>query len=119
VQFLIRIQDVSDTINGLLTADMTEEQRGEKIKAITDDLVKKATDGTLYNASVRSFFGGNEFYLFVYETYKDVRLVGAPPSAIGKFGGDTDNWMWPRHRRFFHVPRVFRSRWKSGGIFKR
>ena len=107
VQFLIRIQDVSDTINGQLKADMTEEQRGEKIKAITDELVKKATDGTLYNASVRSFFGGNEFYLFVYETYKDVRLVGAPPSAIGKFGGDTDNWMWPRHTGDFSMFRVY------------
>ena len=107
VQFLIRIQDVSDTINGQLTRDMTEDQRGEKIKAITDYLVKNATDGTLYNASVRSFFGGNEFYLFVYETYKDVRLVGAPPSAIGKFGGDTDNWMWPRHTGDFSMFRVY------------
>ncbi len=61
----------------------------------------------MYNASVRSFFGGNEFYLFVYETYKDVRLVGAPPSAIGKFGGDTDNWMWPRHTGDFSMFRVY------------
>jgi hypothetical protein len=107
VQFLIRIADVSDTINGQLTADMTEVQRGEKIKAVTDDLIKKATDGTLYNAVVRSFFGGNQFYMFVYETYKDVRLVGAPPSAIGKFGGDTDNWMWPRHTGDFSMFRVY------------
>jgi hypothetical protein len=107
VQFLIRIQDVSDTMNGQLTAVMTEDQRAEKIKAVTDELVKKATDGTIYNASVRSFFGGNEFYLFVYETYKDVRLVGAPPSAIGKFGGDTDNWMWPRHTGDFSMFRVY------------
>jgi hypothetical protein len=107
VQFLIRIADVSDTVNGQLTADMTEDQRAEKIKAVTDDLVKKATEGTLYNASVRSFFGGNQFYLFVYETYKDVRLVGAPPSDIGKFGGDTDNWMWPRHTGDFSMFRVY------------
>jgi hypothetical protein len=107
VQFLIRIQDVSDTINNQLSSDMTEDQRAEKIRAITDDIVKKATDGTLYNASVRSFFGGNQFYLFVYETYKDVRLVGAPPSAIGKFGGDTDNWMWPRHTGDFSMFRVY------------
>jgi len=107
VQFLIRIENVSDSINGRLTSEMTEEQRGEKIKSATDELVKKATDGTLYNASVRSFFGGNEFYLFVYETYKDVRLVGAPPSAIGKFGGDTDNWMWPRHTGDFSMFRVY------------
>jgi hypothetical protein len=69
--------------------------------------VKEATDGNGYTASVRSFFGGNEFYLFVYEIFKDVRLVGAPPSAIGKFGGDTDNWMWPRHTGDFSVFRVY------------
>ena len=107
VQFLIRIEDVSDTVNSHLTAGMTEDERGAKITSISDELIKKATDGTLYNASVRSFFGGNAFYLFVYETYKDVRLVGAPPSAIGKFGGDTDNWMWPRHTGDFSMFRVY------------
>ena len=107
VQFLIRIEDVSEAINSQLTAEMTEEQRGAKITEVVDPLVKKATDGTIYNASVRSFFGGNEFYLFVYETYKDVRLVGAPPSSIGKFGGDTDNWMWPRHTGDFSMFRVY------------
>jgi hypothetical protein len=107
VQFLIRIEDVSDTVNKHLTDGMTEDERGAKISSISDGLIKKATDGTLYNASVRSFFGGNAFYLFVYETFKDVRLVGAPPSAIGKFGGDTDNWMWPRHTGDFSMFRVY------------
>jgi hypothetical protein len=107
VQFLIRIEDVSEAINSQLTAEMTEEQRGAKITEVIDLLVKKATVGTIYNASVRSFFGGNEFYLFVYETYKDVRLVGAPPSSIGKFGGDTDNWMWPRQTGDFSMFRVY------------
>lgn len=107
VQFLIRIEDVSETINSQLTAEMTEEQRGAKISGIIEELVKKAIEGTIYNASVRSFFGGNEFYLFVYETYKDVRLVGAPPSSIGNFGGDTDNWMWPRHTGDFSLFRVY------------
>jgi hypothetical protein len=107
VQFLIRIESVSEGINSQLTPTMTEEERGSKITALSDELIKKATEGTIYNASVRSFFGGNEFYLFVYETYKDVRLVGAPPSAIGKFGGDTDNWMWPRHTGDFSMFRVY------------
>ncbi|MBP6872452.1 MAG: S46 family peptidase [Bacteroidales bacterium] len=107
VQFLVRIEDVSEAVNSQLTADMTEEARSAKIQAVSDELIKKATDGTIYNAGVRSFFGGNEFYLFVYETYKDVRLVGAPPSAIGKFGGDTDNWMWPRHTGDFSMFRVY------------
>jgi hypothetical protein len=107
VQFLIRIEDVSEAVRSQLTADMTEEERVKQIGETSDGLIKKAVDGTIYNASVRSFFGGNEFYLFVYETYKDVRLVGAPPSAIGKFGGDTDNWMWPRHTGDFSMFRVY------------
>jgi hypothetical protein len=107
VQFLVRIEDVSEAVNSQLTRDMNEEQRSKKIMEVYEQLIKTATDGTIYNASVRSFFGGNEFYLFVYETYKDVRLVGAPPSAIGKFGGDTDNWMWPRHTGDFSMFRVY------------
>jgi hypothetical protein len=72
-------------------------------------LKKKATECTHYIAEVKPFFDGNEFYLFVYETFKDIRLVGAPPSAIGKFGGDTDNWMWPRHTGDFALFRVYCS----------
>ena len=56
---------------------------------------------------MKSFFGGNDFYIITKETFKDVRLVGAPPSAIGKFGGDTDNWMWPRHTADFSMFRVY------------
>jgi hypothetical protein len=107
VQFLIRIEDVSEVVKARLTTDMTEEERVAEVGKVSDELSKKATEGTIYNASVRSFFGGNEFYMFVYETYKDVRLVGAPPSAIGKFGGDTDNWMWPRHTGDFSMFRVY------------
>jgi hypothetical protein len=107
VQFLIRIEEVSEAVNSQLTASMTEDERNAKITAVSDELIKKATDGTIYNASVRPFFGGNEFYLFVYETYKDVRLVGTPPNSIGKFGGDTDNWMWPRHTCDFSMFRVY------------
>jgi hypothetical protein len=107
VTFLIRIEDVSEKVNSQLTADMTEEQRSGKISEISDALVKEAVGETGYTASVRSFFGGNEFFLFVYEIYKDVRLVGAPPSSIGNFGGDTDNWMWPRHTGDFSMFRVY------------
>ncbi|MEY2970819.1 MAG: hypothetical protein RLZZ599_1192, partial [Bacteroidota bacterium] len=65
------------------------------------------TEGTKHNAYVRSFFHNNEFYLFVFNTYKDVRLVGAPPSSVGKYGGDTDNWMWPRHTGDFSMFRIY------------
>ena len=67
----------------------------------------KAGEGTNYRVTVSSFYGGNYFYLLVYERYNDVRLVGAPPSSIGKFGFDTDNWEWPRHTGDFSVFRVY------------
>jgi hypothetical protein len=107
VTFLIRIEDVTSRVLAEVTNTMTEKERGEKITAISETIQKEATDGTLYNASVRSFYEGNEFYLFVYETYKDVRFVGAPPSSIGKFGADTDNWMWPRHTGDFSLFRIY------------
>ena len=86
---------------------MTEEERAKKIKEISETLQKEATSGNSYDAIVKSFFEGNEFYLFVYQTYKDIRLVDAPPSSIGKFGADTDNWMWPRHTCDFSMFRVY------------
>jgi len=107
VRFLIRIEDVTDKVLNEVTDDMTEDDRYNKISEIADIIEKEATDETHYNASVRSFFEGNEYYLFVYETYKDVRLAGAPPSSIGKYGADTDNWMWPRHTGDFSLFRVY------------
>ena len=68
---------------------------------------EKAVEGTRYSASVRPFYMGNQYFLFVNETFRDVRLVGAPPSAIGKFGGDTDNWIWPRHTGDFSLFRIY------------
>ncbi len=77
---------------------------------ISAAIQKNATDGTGYRAMVRPFFMGNQYFLFVNETFRDVRLVGAPPSAIGKFGGDTDNWIWPRHTGDFSIFRVYADR---------
>ena len=68
---------------------------------------EEATEDNHYKAMVKSFFEGNNYYLLVYEEYRDVRLVGTPPSSIGKFGYDTDNWMWPRHTGDFSVFRVY------------
>ena len=107
--FLVRIEDVSDKLNSVLTAEMTEQERTDTIRALSSMIEKEAMDGNDYRARVNSFFGGNNFYLLVYEIYKDVRLVGAPPSSIGKFGGDTDNWEWPRHTGDFSVFRVYMS----------
>ena len=104
---LVRMEDVTDKVMAELTDEMTEAERAAKAKEVGDALAKEATEGTVHNAYVRSFFHNNEYYLFVFNTYKDVRLVGAPPSSVGKYGGDTDNWMWPRHTGDFSMFRVY------------
>jgi hypothetical protein len=105
--FLQRIENVTDSIIPLLADTLKETARSAKIKEISSRIRKRAEEDGKYEASVKSFYGGNEYYLFVFKTYKDVRLVGAPPSSIGKFGGDTDNWMWPRHTGDFSILRVY------------
>jgi len=106
-RFLVRIEDVSEKILGELNDEMTESERSKKVREVSKKLGEEAEEGTNYSAGVRSFFAGNEYYLFVYEVFEDVRLVGAPPSSIGKFGADTDNWMWPRHTADFSIFRVY------------
>ncbi len=107
-RFLVSITDVTkDVLDGL--KGLSETDRAAKIKEISKKLELNATNGNQYDAKVSAFFNGNEYYLFVYETFRDVRLVGAPPSSIGKFGADTDNWMWPRHTSDFSVFRVYTS----------
>jgi hypothetical protein len=105
--FMIRMEDVTATIMKELNASMTTELRNAKVREISAILEKDATNGTHYEAFVRDFYDGNEFYLFVKETFKDVRLVGTPPQSAGKFGGDTDNWMWPRHTADFSMFRIY------------
>jgi len=109
-RFLVSIQDVTGAVLSGVKDDMTEAQRLEKVKENAKKIEFTNTKGTQYDARTVSFFNGNEYYLFLYEVYKDVRLVGAPPSAIGKFGADTDNWMWPRHTGDFSVFRVYANR---------
>jgi hypothetical protein len=105
--FLIRIENVTDSIIPLLSDTLKESARSAKVKEISDRIKKRAGEKGKYETTVKPFYGGNEYYLFVFQTYKDVRLVGAPPSSIGKFGGDTDNWMWPRHTGDFTVFRIY------------
>jgi hypothetical protein len=107
VKFLIRIEDVSDQVLGGVNDDMTEDQRADVIKGAVKLLRSENSEGGRYDVVIKPFFNGNEYYMFVMQTYNDVRLVGAPPSAIGKFGGDTDNWMWPRHTGDFSMFRVY------------
>lgn len=107
VTFLISMQDVTNQALTGITAQLTESQRESIIKKNSETLISAAINGTHYKASVKPFYGGNQYYLFVTETFTDIRLVGAPPSDIGKFGGDTDNWMWPRHTGDFSVFRIY------------
>ncbi|KPK87611.1 MAG: peptidase S46 [Bacteroides sp. SM23_62_1] len=107
ISFLIRMDDISDVINLRLNDRMTESERQEIIAEISDSIENEAINGTHYEASIVQFFGGNKFYLIITETYLDVRLVGAPPESIGKFGHDTDNWIWPRHTGDFTLFRVY------------
>ena len=107
VTFLIRIEDVTDRINARLNDSMTEMERNEVINDICAEITDEATNETHYTADVESFFGDNSFYLAVYETFTDVRMVGVPPSSIGKFGDETDNWVWPRHTGDFSIFRVY------------
>lgn len=105
--FVVRMEDVSERILPQLAAGLSEAERREAVGKLAEALSKEAVEGTHYKAVVRPFNYGNSYYLIVTETFRDVRLVGAPPSSIGKFGGDTDNWMWPRHNADMSLFRIY------------
>jgi hypothetical protein len=105
-----RIEDVTAKVLKGVTATITESKKDSTIKANIKTIEKEAVAGTHYDSFIRPFFYGNDYYLFVVETFKDVRMVGAPPSSIGRFGGDTDNWMWPRHNADFSVFRIYANK---------
>jgi len=107
VSFLIRMEDVTSQILKGVTESMSEKMREDIIGQNIKELEDKTAEGTDYEVEIKSMYEGNAYYMFVYEVYKDVRLVGAPPSSIGKYGGDTDNWMWPRHTGDFSIFRVY------------
>ncbi len=105
--FIKRMEDVSDKALSGVRSDMSEAERRDMISVNIKVIVEEATTGTHYTAKVKPFFKGNQYFLFVIETFKDVRLVGAPPSSIGKYGADTDNWVWPRHTGDFSIFRIY------------
>ncbi len=107
VRFLLRIEDVSKRVLDSIPFDVTEKEREEIVTRVSKQIESEAVSEKYQEATVKAFFYGNEYYLFVYEVYPDVRLVMTPPSSIGNFGGDTDNWMWPRHTGDFSVFRVY------------
>jgi hypothetical protein len=107
VRFLVKIQDITERIISQLPDTLLGSKRIDKLDSLVNAIQDETQKGTIYSAKVKSFYSGNEFYLFVYEEFTDVRFAFAPPTSIGKFGGDTDNWMWPRHTGDFSVFRVY------------
>jgi hypothetical protein len=107
VTILREMRDVTDQVLYHVTEEMTEEKRQATIDQAIKDIIAEVEKTTNYKVSIKPFFLGNEYYLLLNEVFRDVRLVGCPPSNIGKFGGDTDNWVWPRHTGDFSVFRVY------------
>ncbi|MFT7114373.1 MAG: hypothetical protein ACI8P7_001158 [Candidatus Azotimanducaceae bacterium] len=105
--FIKSIIDVTADVQNAVSDNMTEADRKAAIDAITKKIIEAEEEKTGYGAYIRSFFKGNQYFMFVTETFTDVRLVGAPPSSIGKYGADTDNWVWPRHTGDFSMFRVY------------
>ncbi len=108
VSILQSMEDVSSIVLEGIDYKTPEEERSKLVRARMDSLKKAAeAKDSLITTVVKDFFKGNEYYMFHYKVYGDVRLVGAPPSAVGKYGGDTDNWMWPRHTGDFSMFRIY------------
>lgn len=103
VKFLVNMEDVTSKV-------VAAQKKKKKTDAILKDLVEKANEGGKYSAQISSYFGGNQYFLLTYEIFTDVRLVGTPPKSLGKYGGDTDNWMWPRHTADFSMFRVYANK---------
>lgn len=107
VTFIVRIEDVSAAALKGVTAGLSESERQSMIDKNLEAVKMNAKKEAHQDVMVRGFFEGNQYYLFITETYRDIRLVGAPPSSIGNYGKDTDNWMWPRHTGDFSIFRIY------------
>ncbi|MBQ0159339.1 MAG: S46 family peptidase [Bacteroidales bacterium] len=107
---LVRMEDVTNRVLSGINDKTSEEERERIVKQNITILTTEAVAGTHYKAIIKPFYYGNQYFMYINEVFTDVRLVGAPPSNIGKFGGDTDNWMWPRHTGDFSMFRVYADR---------
>ncbi len=109
VAFVREMRDVSELVQSKLKG-VSETERATKLQEIYKALIADATKENKYEGLIREFFSGNAYYLFLMERYTDLRLVGTPPWSIGKFGGETDNWMWPRHTGDFSIWRIYANK---------
>jgi hypothetical protein len=107
VSILVRMEDVTQQLSEGISPAMTQAEKDARMAANARACAEKASSGTHYQTQIKPFFGGIQQWLLVYETFTDIRLVGAPPGSIGKFGGDTDNWVWPRHTGDFSLFRIY------------
>ncbi|HNV99421.1 MAG TPA: S46 family peptidase [Chitinophagales bacterium] len=117
VTFIISMHDVTDSILSYVNAQMDEATRAATIKQRIANLEASYKKGTHYETFVRAFYYGNAYYLFVTETFTDIRLVGAPPASVGNFGGETDNWVWPRHTGDFSIFRVYAGKDNKPAVY--
>lgn len=104
---MVEMREVTLEVFNGVRDEMTEKERSEMIKDNIKSIIEGFEKNSDYQAKIKPFFKGNQYYMIITETFKDIRLVGAPPSNIGKFGGDTDNWMWPRHTGDFSLFRIY------------
>lgn len=107
VTFLVYMKDVTEQVLQSVTDQTSEKERQDVVDKNSKKVIEDAIAGTGYKATIKPFYYGNQYFMFVTETYDDVRLVGVPPESIGKFGGDSDNWMWPRHTGDFSIWRIY------------
>ena len=108
--FLVKMQEVTEEVFKGVEDGMDEKKRAELVAGNLKKLKEENSMDNGIDIKIKPFFSGNRYFMFFYEVYKDIRLVGAPPSNIGKFGGDTDNWMWPRHTGDFSLFRIYANK---------
>lgn len=106
VAFVVRVDDITNEVLEAVKG-LTEKERAAKLPSVYKTITDRVTNGTHYEAQCREMYKGNAYYVFLFERYTDIRLVGTPPQNIGKFGGETDNWMWPRHTGDFSMFRIY------------
>lgn len=107
IDFIVRIEDVTKQVLTGVTENMSEKEKQSKIDSNSNQINKAAKKEAWQGSKIKAFFKGNQYFLFITETFEDIRLVGAPPASIGKFGSDTDNWVWPRHTGDFSMFRIY------------
>lgn len=107
ISFIVRMEEVTERVLAMVHHEMTSQEREAEIEEMIDIIVEETLEGSSYEAEVLPFYEGLRYFLVVMETFRDVRLVGAPPESIGSFGGDTDNWEWPRHTADFCLMRIY------------